>query len=207
MQNPSPGSAWAAVFPLGSTDHSPSAHLPSLSSGQDKVLQVTLQHAAWQLELKTCPQRLCTVSQTYGGFWRLPVTHQCVLGGHKPGAASARGAACPCRPASLPEAHLADLQRVYEMLRDAETQGCTMEKTAMETSTGSSHPGAHHPWVCAPAAHLLLAVQTFCYFSQSLGMASPPHFSGCVARSWRLTAFPCPLHRLCCTLQRVRVCG
>ena len=188
-------------------DHSASAHLPSPSSGQDKVLQVTPQPAAWQLELKTCPQRLCTVSQTYGGVWGLPVTHQCLLGGHKPEAASARGAACPCRPASLPEGHLAALQRACEMLGDAETQGCMMEKTPMETSAGSSSPGAHHPWVCAPAARLLLAVQTLCYFSQSLGMASPPHFSGCVARSWRHMAFLHPLYQMCCSLQRARVCG
>lgn len=87
----------------------------------------------------------------------------------------------------LPEGHFAALQRACEMPGDAETQVCMMEKTAMENSAGSSPPGAHHPWLCVPAAGLLLAVHTLCYFSQSLGMASPPHFSGCVARSWRHT--------------------
>lgn len=33
-----------------------------------------------------------------------------------------------------------------------------------------------------------------CYFSQSLGMASPPHFSGSVVSSWMHSAFLCPLH-------------
>lgn len=107
----------------------------------------------------------------------------------------------------LPGGYLAALQRACETLGDAETRGCVMEKTALETSAGSSPAGVHHPWLWAPAARLLLAVQTLCYFSQSLGMASPPHFSGCVARSWRHPAFPCPLYQARCALQRARECG